>query len=202
MVAEISDEEFMRRVKYEGDRAAHDMLVARHTDAFRRVAFRICKDTHRAEDIVQNAFTRVWDKAHTWSAGGEDGAFKAWFSRIVRREAFRALKLARPTSGHDALNGVEGSLRPAADEVIYGEDQRWQGHVFDQAMAEMTHGDRTLLSMLFDGVKGQRAAAELGITPEVQKLRLHRARKKLMVAMSRIDAMGQVEPEPQTQELS
>ena len=87
-----------------GDRAAFDTFVRRHTGRCMAVALRIIGDRCDAEEIVQDAFLRLWQHAAQWRP--EEARPTTWLHRIVVN---RAIDHAR------RRNGVTIPLDEAAD---------------------------------------------------------------------------------------
>src|SRR5690554_4247272 len=61
-----SDEALMARVR-QGDHRAYAVLVRRHTNMFFAAAYRMCSNRESAEDIVQEAFLKLWQKPEAWN---------------------------------------------------------------------------------------------------------------------------------------
>lgn len=77
---EADDDALIARVA-EGDQRAFARLVARHGARAQAVAHRFTGSATDAEDIVQDAFWRVWRAADRWRPGG--ALFSTWLHRIV-----------------------------------------------------------------------------------------------------------------------
>ena len=96
---QLSDEELIERTA-RGDESAFRLLVGRHTQRSLRLAQRMTGNASDAEEVVQEAFLRLWSKADTWQRGR--GKFTTWFYRIVvnlcldrhRRPGFLPLEAA------------------------------------------------------------------------------------------------------------
>lgn len=54
-----------------------------------RYAYWLCRDRHRAEDIVQDALARAWG---AWDTLKDQSAVKSWLYSIVRNEHLRAFE--------------------------------------------------------------------------------------------------------------
>jgi RNA polymerase sigma-70 factor, ECF subfamily len=74
------DDALMARVA-EGDQRAFARLVARHSPRAQALAHRFTGSSAEAEEIVQEAFWRVWRSAGRWAAGG--AMFSTWLHRVV-----------------------------------------------------------------------------------------------------------------------
>ncbi|HYF91386.1 MAG TPA: RNA polymerase sigma factor [Symbiobacteriaceae bacterium] len=73
----------------EGDQAAIARLIRQHSTQAYRVAFAILGNQHDAEDVVQEAFIKVFRSLHTVR---DERAFRTWVSRITANQANDALR--------------------------------------------------------------------------------------------------------------
>jgi RNA polymerase sigma-70 factor, ECF subfamily len=74
-----SDTDLMARVA-RGDANAFQTLVRRHVAGAQRVAERVLRNNALAEELVQEAFLRVWINAPHWRP---QAAFRTWLYRVV-----------------------------------------------------------------------------------------------------------------------
>jgi RNA polymerase sigma-70 factor, ECF subfamily len=74
-----SDEALMVRVA-RGDQRAFQLLSRRHTPVMLGLARRILGNAAEAEDVVQEAFIRVWTHAPRWQPLA---LFRTWLTRVV-----------------------------------------------------------------------------------------------------------------------
>ena len=74
-----TDESLLVHVQ-RGDQRAFAVLVTRHVKKFHAAAYRMCSDAQESEDIVQEAFLKLWSKPQMWdpSRGAKfsTGSFK------------------------------------------------------------------------------------------------------------------------------
>ena len=77
-----------------GDESAFDQLYEATAPQLLGVALRMVRDRSQAEDIVQEAFTRVWTRASTFDPAA--GQAMAWLSSIVRHGAIDHIRRAPP----------------------------------------------------------------------------------------------------------
>ncbi len=75
----ISDETLCRRIAARDD-AAFDLLVARYQSRAYRLAWSFLRNAEDARDVSQDAFVRVWERAHRFRG---DARFSTWFYRIL-----------------------------------------------------------------------------------------------------------------------
>ena len=76
----------------DGDQRAFGLLVDQHAEQTYRVAFRILNDTLEAEDVVQEAFIRAWDKMEKFR---EEASFSAWIYKIATNLSYDILRSGR-----------------------------------------------------------------------------------------------------------
>ncbi len=75
----------------QGDATAFGELVRRHGDSLLGYLIRMSGSRERAEDLFQETFKRVHEKAHTFRGspgGGQGPQFKGWLFRIATRIVF------------------------------------------------------------------------------------------------------------------
>jgi RNA polymerase sigma-70 factor (ECF subfamily) len=85
MTTDPSDDALMRRAG-NGDRVAFADLVERHLPRAGAIAGRMVASRADADDIVQEAFLRCWQKAPTWrpvDSAAATAQFTTWLHRIV-----------------------------------------------------------------------------------------------------------------------
>ncbi len=71
------------------DRKAQMQVYQRYANAMYQVAVRITGNPDDAEDVMQEAFIKAFDKLHTFKA---TASFGAWLKRIVINEALSYLR--------------------------------------------------------------------------------------------------------------
>lgn len=84
-----SDEELMARAS-NGDAAALEALYDRYSRLAYTLALRILSDRGAAEEVVQDAFARLWRSARGYDP--RRGGFYPWLVRIVRNRAIDELR--------------------------------------------------------------------------------------------------------------
>lgn len=82
----ISDEDLLEKIQG-GSHQAFNTLVNRNLSKFYSIAFRVVNDKEAAEDIVQDAFIKLWEDPWKWNPN-KNTKFTTWFYRIVSNLAF------------------------------------------------------------------------------------------------------------------
>ncbi len=178
MVAELpdptlSDEALMLLVQQKNE-AAFAALVHRHSRRFYAVAFRTVFYKHEAEDIVQEAFVKLWLKPELWDSK-HHARFTTWFYRVVINLCldYHKGKKAEPMpeffevqdSGKDALAQLE--------------DQR-QKTMVQKALQQLPERQRIALNLCFyEELSNQEAANIMAIPLKALQSLLMRAKTNL-----------------------
>lgn len=87
----IADLELVERVKL-GDKSAFSSLVLRHQRGLLRLGLRFVKDLDQAEDIVQEAFIKAYEKLSSFEGRS---SFKSWLYQIALNTARNRLRESR-----------------------------------------------------------------------------------------------------------
>lgn len=140
----------------DGDKAAYKMLVDRHLRNFLVFASRVIGDRGEAEDVLQEAFVRVWKTAVKWDQG-RNTRFTTWFYRVVmnlcidskrKRKTYFALEEARDVKAEDPLPDDQLSHRQKADRVA-------------EALAVLPERQRVAMTLCYMQDLGNKEAAEI-----------------------------------------
>src|SRR6187549_877245 len=85
LVSEDSgDRELMAAIQ-QGDDHALEILMRRHRPLLCSIVNRVLSDTHDADEVLQDCFCEVWQRAGTYSP--EKGEPLGWLVTMVRRRA-------------------------------------------------------------------------------------------------------------------
>lgn len=130
--SESSDEELLQRVS-QGDTRAFERFYDRHRCAAFAQAYRYCGTRWAAEEVVQDAFVKVWRSAHTFDASR--GAARAWICAVIRHCALDEVRRHDRRSGHEkTLHGLEESLEASTRTDLQVERRERRGAVHDALM--------------------------------------------------------------------
>jgi len=76
-----TDDALNRRV-VAGDRAAFDVLVARHQSRLRGFLRKLCGQPSTADDLAQETFVRAWQRCRQFDGSDTSSSYAAWLVRI------------------------------------------------------------------------------------------------------------------------
>ena len=171
------DGELLALVK-EGSHQAFTVLVQRHSGRFYRLAYRYVQDKSTAEDIVQDAFLKLWENPARWQAERET-KFTTWFYRVIVNLCLDWSKKKRPMDLDPEMPVIDE--RDTADEVmIRNEAQR----MMETEIAALPERQRTALNLCFDqGLSNQEAADVMGVNLKALQSLIMRAKTTLRERM-------------------
>ncbi len=189
--------------------AAYD----RHASAVFGTAFRLVGDRSIAEDVVQETFLALWNRAETFDAAR--GSLATWLTTIARHRAVDRLRAAgrRPrtvdlgsltsATGEDDADALERLIATAADrppgtdpEAVYATVELRE--TLARALAGMTDTERQVIALAYrDELTQSEIAARLGWPLGTVKTRTRRALHRLR------DALADIAPDlaPRTEAL-
>jgi RNA polymerase sigma factor (sigma-70 family) len=113
------DDALMARV-LRRDAAAFRIVVDGHARTLHRIAYRMIGDATEAEDLAQEALTRLWQHAGRWQAGG--AGIGAWLTRVTMNLCLDRLRRRRFAS--DEAVPERADEAPLAPELIAAEQER------------------------------------------------------------------------------
>ncbi|MGD0796887.1 MAG: sigma-70 family RNA polymerase sigma factor [Acidobacteriaceae bacterium] len=172
----------------QGDTAAFEQLVRRHTAVILRVAMHILGSREDAEDVVQDAFLKAFRNLQQFE---ERARFSTWLTRIAVNEALMKLRGARRartvSMDEEAEAGISLGDRIADwapnPEQLYSRAQL-KG-ILQEAFASLPDHQRTVFLLRdVEGLSIAETAELLGLSVPCVKTRLLHARLKLRQRLS------------------
>ena len=161
-------------------RPSRDEFEALYREHHRRVyaiALRFARDPDRAEEIVQDAFVRVWRSLPSFNGTSK---LSTWLHSIAVNAA---LDRVRARARHEARIDREVDLDRYAREV--GRAMPTADLDLERALASLPDGAREIVILHYiEGYPCAEVAERLGIAEGTVKSQLHRARRLLKEAMA------------------
>ncbi|MEM7077275.1 MAG: sigma-70 family RNA polymerase sigma factor [Pseudomonadota bacterium] len=97
-----ADDAQLMRLIAQGERPAFELLLERHIDPLYNYALRLCGSHAQAEDLVQETWLTVWEKAHTYRS--RKAGVATWLHRIVHH---RFIDLTRRRSRRNEVSTTQ-----------------------------------------------------------------------------------------------
>jgi RNA polymerase sigma-70 factor (ECF subfamily) len=186
----LPDDEVVRRV-LDGDTMLFEILMRRYNQRLYRVARAILRDDSEAEDVMQHAYVAAY--AHLDQYAGR-ARFSTWLTRIAVHEALaRARRRHRERQAslpwqvdEDATSLLPSSWPDPEQQVLDGELRS----LLESAIGALPMVYRSVIVLRdVEGMSTEETAECLGLSADVVKTRLHRARARLRRALVQRDGL-------------
>lgn len=177
----MKEREAIARLK-QGDIRGLKVLVRAYQVQAVRTAYLITRDRAQAEDIVQAAFVRAYERIDQFDAGRP---FAPWFLRSVANDALKAVTRAKhhlslegdEDHGEAALAEVLASLDPGPETLVEAAEVRQA--VWD-ALSRLPPEQRATIALhYYLDLSVAETAERMACPPGTVKWRLHAARERL-----------------------
>jgi len=179
----------LARMAIKGDQQAFAELVGLYQDKLYHMAYRMLNNRQEAEDVVQEAFLRVYNNLERYD---ENMKFSTWIYRIATNLCIDRLRKRRPSYSLDAesseFEGLDGYAMIPSDnrtpesETLLSETQR----IIHQAMETLPPKYKTVMVLRYlHELSLQEIGDALGMPVTTVKTRVHRGREFLRKKLER-----------------
>ncbi len=153
------------------DRKAQKMLFDKYSSMMMGVCLRYANNRSKAEDILQEGFTKVFLHLKTYTG---KGSFAGWVKKIMINTAISYYHRHIKSSWHDELDIAKG----ITDNSDIEPDSEFSQEELLKVIGELPHGFRMVFNMYaIEGYKHREIAEMLGIDTGTSKSQYSRARK-------------------------
>lgn len=173
----------IERVK-RGDHQAFDVLFERYFSSVSRQALRLTGNHEEAEEVVQEVFLTVYEKARTFRG---TAAFSTWLYRVTANAALGKLRRRKKSEelplddylpsfredGHHLVRPVVDWSNELEERLASQEQYR----LIQQALDQLTPVDKAVVVLSdLEGLSDREIASALSLSVSAVKARLHRSR--------------------------
>lgn len=166
------------------DRAAFEDLFSRYSGILYATALKFLKDDADAQDVVQDVFIQIWDKAKLYDPA--KGKPLTWALTLTRNRAIDRIRaIQRRTRLRDDFEkettvDESGILR----EALSGVDANDTAQILRQVVSQLPSPQRTVIELAyFEGLTQTEIADRLGEPLGTIKARARRALLKLKTSL-------------------
>jgi len=188
--AEVHPDVLLVERARQGDIAAFEKLVRQYDRQVFRIANHIVQNREDAEDVVQDAFLKAYEKLDQFQGNSK---FYTWLVRIAVNESLMRLRkrrTGRMVSIDEDVETEEGSMpRDLADwspdpESMYGQSE--MAEILRKTIQGLPPGFRVVFVLRdVEGLSTEETAESLGLSIPAVKSRLLRARLQLRERLSK-----------------
>jgi len=166
------DGALMKRIA-DGDADSLKLIAQRHTPMLYGIAWRMLGDPAEAEDVVQEAITRLWVNARNWTPAR--GGLGGWLRRVATNLCLDRKRKGVRMSGEPVPERADDA--PAADALI---DEERRRRAVAEAMQRLPDRQRAAIVLTYyEGLSNAEAASMLGVGVRALESLLVRARSGL-----------------------
>lgn len=170
----ITDEELILRIG-DGDQTAYGILVDRHLSMNLGYATKLLGNAAEAEEVMQEAFIRVWKHASRWDPARKT-RFTTWFYRVVTNLCYDVGRKRKPQEKVEILETIASD--EASAENVIAVDQR--SKQVKKALEELPHRQSTAIMLCyFQGLSNREAAEVMEVSVNALESYLVRGRRNL-----------------------
>jgi RNA polymerase sigma-70 factor, ECF subfamily len=172
------DIELLRHIAA-GDRTSFAEFYDRHSTLMFSVACRILNDAGEAEDVLQEAFLQIWEKAAMFDP--KLGKASSWAAILVRNKAIDRIRTwqrrTRLAEEAGAEQGIAANVENTANETIYGHEN---AKLVQSAIVELPVEQRQAIELaFFSGLTQDEISKKLNQPLGTIKARIRRGLLKL-----------------------
>ena len=180
--AKLRDEDIVQQI-LEGNTALFELIMRRYNERLYRAARAITRDEREAEDVMQQAYVNAFSNLRQFKGHAQ---FATWLTRIAINEA---LARVRSRGRYERLDDGASNVRTfmSLNSTPDPERQAFTGELRDLlewAIDTLPDGAREAFVLRdVEGLSTAETAASLGVSEDVVKTRLSRARGALRRAL-------------------
>ena len=176
--AKDQDIELLRQIAA-GDRAAFAEFYDRHATLMFSVASKIVRDPGEAEDVLQEVFLQIWEKAGRFDP--KLGKASSWAAILVRNKAIDRIRASqrrtRLAEESGVAHAIAAEVTDSANETFYGHDKAKFIH---SAIVELPEDQRKAIELAyFSGLTQDEISKKLNTPLGTIKARIRRGLLKL-----------------------
>ena len=166
-----------------GNQAAQFRIYELYFKAMYNTALRIVGDPNDAEDVMQEAFLKAFQKLDTYRG---KVSFGAWLKKIVINKALDFIKLRKQALRLDDVKADDLPLEQEEELIV-----KYDPQVIKQAIHNLPEGYRIVLSLfLLEGYDHDEISSILDISNATSRTQYHRAKKKLIELLKEMNAVS------------
>jgi RNA polymerase sigma-70 factor, ECF subfamily len=175
----LDDESLISQIQ-EGSHVAFATLVNRHSNRFYRIAYRLVSSKDDAEDIVQDAFLKLWNRPNLWDPS-KGTKFTTWFYRVVINLCLDHRKKKKLVNLSEGIEFADE--KPGADVLL---DVHQKQALLERLICELPERQQLAINLCFyEGLSNNDAAQIIGVRVKALQSLIMRAKTTLKYKVKR-----------------
>jgi RNA polymerase sigma-70 factor, ECF subfamily len=173
------DDQVITKLLIEKDEAAFEQVFKKHFKGLHGYAFAILKDAEDAEEMVQQVFLKLWEKAERLNFSG---SVAAYLYRSVHNACLNYIKHQKVKHNHQlyVAYSMKNEVGQTGNRTVTKELEK----KFDEALNDLPEQCRTIFQLSrFEGLKYREIADQLDISIKTVENQMGKALKLLRVKL-------------------
>jgi RNA polymerase sigma-70 factor (ECF subfamily) len=159
------------------DKTAQFELYHKYAKAMLNVAFRIVKDVHFAEDVMQESFLKAFTQLHNYH---QEATFGSWLKRIVVNQSIDFYRKHQKIDFADYNNHIKIIKDDTCKDDLESEITNWKVQEVLNQINSLNDNYRVILNLsLIEGFDHQEIMEILQINSQQCRTTLSRAKQSL-----------------------
>ena len=190
-----SDEQISQEMQWiksaqQGDSEAFGPLVQKHQQRIFSVVYHLVRRRDEVEDLAQEIFIKAFRAIKSYNF---QSSFATWLSRIATNHCYDYLRHERASRvsfywqmGENSQRDLESNAESRPEDVLDHEEQTVLKDLVGKLLDRAPESDRKILVMKeLEDYSVEEIAQILDLKPTTVKVRLHRARKRMLDDLQR-----------------
>jgi len=178
------DVEWIKRAQ-QGEPEAFGPLVQKYQQRVFALVFHLVRRRDEVEDLAQEIFIKAFRAIRSYNF---QSSFATWLSRIATNHCYDYLRHERASRvsfywqmGEDSQREIESNAESLPADALNHEEQTVLKDLVDRLLARAPENDRQILLLKeLQDYSVEEIAEILNLKPTTVKVRLHRARKRML----------------------
>jgi RNA polymerase sigma-70 factor (ECF subfamily) len=184
-LAEVAEEiQWIKRAQ-QGHAEAFEPLVRHHQHSVFSLVYRLVRRRDEVEDLVQEIFIKAFRAIRSYNF---QSSFATWLRRIATNHCYDYLRHERASRvsfywqmGEDRQRELENHVESQPEQELDHEDRTVLRDLVDKLLGRAPENDRIILVLKeLEDYSVEEIAEILKLKPTTVKVRLHRARKRML----------------------
>lgn len=172
-----NDQLYIKKV-ISGNTNAFVHLVDNYKDMVYSLAYKMTKNKQEAEEISQDTFVKAYKNIRKFKG---DSKFSTWLYRIAYHTSLDYLKKDENHKHTFEINEITLNQITSVDNILQGLERKERAQLVDMCLFKLPEDERSLLWMFYFDEFSLNEITEITALSESNiKVKLHRARKKLL----------------------
>jgi RNA polymerase sigma-70 factor (ECF subfamily) len=177
--SDLDDASLIRKIQ-QGSHEAFATIVNRYSNRFYRIAYRLVFNKGDAEDMVQEAFLKLWERPQLWNPS-KQAKFTTWFYKVVINLCLDLNKKKKPLDLPEDKDLLD---RHPGQDVLLGIHQ--EQALLEGFIKQLPERQQLALNLTFyEGLSNQEAADIIGIKVKALQSLIMRAKTTLKEKVKR-----------------